>query len=924
MQEKLDKFLAKGVIERTSFANPNNHPLVITKKKDSTGRLTDIRVAYGCTKLNDVLKDEAGNFPVIEHLLSKVSKRKYFSLIDLAGAFHQFSIREEDRHKLAFTFNRVRYQWKRAAFGLMPMCCERLMEALLEGLEEDTGIFLDDLCLMSDTIRDHIILVRAVLCRLTKAHLRINVSKSHFLCIRIALLGFVVDSETLGISPLKIEELDLFDRPRTPKEVKSLLGFTGFLAKFVPHYSTVTKPLTVLANSSRADFAWTDEHEEAFHILKLIISNPPVLNHFIPGAETYVACDASKVGIGVALLQVINGRKRFNQFVSKTLTKTQRTRYSANKKELLAILFALTRLRHYLLGHSFTILTDHQSLCYMFNNPHLPDVLKGWLGTISQYKFKVKYIPGFLNLLPDRLSRLYFHLPHFATAKDHRYLELRSPAVCIAEADALLESLKEAQSDHSLSISRIELDSIKLTAKDLNRFARDIGAKVVPDVAERARLLEENHQLGHNGAKKLVDLIWDQGHYWPNLYRDAARLCGSCPTCLSFNVRQQGFRPLRHICADRPLDHISLDLAHMTPSFDGHVAFVVIRDVATRYIFAWPLTAKTSAATADALYLYTSIFGPARRAQSDGGPEFVGSVYQRLAERLGIKTIVVSAEYPQSNGGAEATIRRLKQYIVKINHGRPTNSWHLALPAAVMAINRQTNRTTKSTPASLMFAYPQNPLLGTVVTDEEKAGADTPSLVDEIRSRHQAMLTLVYPAVRCVVDAENRKTKAYVDRKRLQKNPLPPGAIVKLRNQEENRPATTPLYSVEDYTVAARNRQGSYRLYTDSDGIRQLLPRSYPLSHLLLVALPASRIAAYQATKQGQKDLRNAADAAAGPTFDVELILDHRRGPKGGDEFLVKWTGYSAAHNSWEPLANFNDRSLIRKYFVRREAAGPA
>ena len=42
-------------------------------------------------------------------------------------------------------------------------------------------------------------------------------------------------------------------------------------------------------------------------------------------------------------------------------------------------------------------------------------------------------------------------------------------------------------------------------------------------------------------------------------------------------------------------------------------------------------------------------------------------------------------------------------------------------------------------------------------------------------------------------------------------------------------------------------------------------------------------------------------------------------GRKRGVEYLVKWEGYSAQHNSWEPAANILDRGLIADYEARLE-----
>ena len=38
--------------------------------------------------------------------------------------------------------------------------------------------------------------------------------------------------------------------------------------------------------------------------------------------------------------------------------------------------------------------------------------------------------------------------------------------------------------------------------------------------------------------------------------------------------------------------------------------------------------------------------------------------------------------------------------------------------------------------------------------------------------------------------------------------------------------------------------------------------------------------------------------------FEVEEILDKKKGEKGEDLYLVKWVGYDAKQSTWEPRKN--------------------
>src|SRR5260370_17772318 len=50
--------------------------------------------------------------------------------------------------------------------------------------------------------------------------------------------------------------------------------------------------------------------------------------------------------------------------------------------------------------------------------------------------------------------------------------------------------------------------------------------------------------------------------------------------------------------------------------------------------------------------------------------------------------------------------------------------------------------------------------------------------------------------------------------------------------------------------------------------------------------------------------------------WEVEQILDTRR-YRSQLQFLIKWKGYSGAHNSWEPEKNLHGTDLVKNYYLR-------
>ena len=54
--------------------------------------------------------------------------------------------------------------------------------------------------------------------------------------------------------------------------------------------------------------------------------------------------------------------------------------------------------------------------------------------------------------------------------------------------------------------------------------------------------------------------------------------------------------------------------------------------------------------------------------------------------------------------------------------------------------------------------------------------------------------------------------------------------------------------------------------------------------------------------------------------WEVEEILNSRR-HRGKLQYLIKWKGYSDAHNSWEPKENVNAPELLAAYYEQNTAA---
>ncbi len=103
--------------------------------------------------------------------------------------------------------------------------------------------------------------------------------------------------------------------------------------------------------------------------------------------EFIIQTDASGVGLGVVLLQEVDGLECPIAFASRGLTPAE-ANYSVPQQECLAVIWAIKKFGQYIENTHFTIETDHQALRWrmqlsqQFHDPPLV----GHLGSAKTYK----------------------------------------------------------------------------------------------------------------------------------------------------------------------------------------------------------------------------------------------------------------------------------------------------------------------------------------------------------------------------------------------------------------------------------------------------------------------------------------------------------------------------------------------------------
>ena len=143
---------------------------------------------------------------------------------------------------------------------------------------------------------------------------------------------------------------------------------------------------------------WNEEATNAFNQLKVLMTSALVLAFPNFTKAFIVETDASLTSIRTILLQ----KGHPIAFISKSLEPKQQT-LLVYEREMMAILHAVTKWKHYLWGRHFHIYTDHISLKYLLHKN---------LTTPPQHLWVVKLMDTTITLNTNKKEKMY-RLMHY-------------------------------------------------------------------------------------------------------------------------------------------------------------------------------------------------------------------------------------------------------------------------------------------------------------------------------------------------------------------------------------------------------------------------------------------------------------------------------------------------------------------------------
>ena len=758
IENEVRKLLSMGIIE--PCASEWSSPVLLIKKKSGS-----FRFCIDYRSLNQVTKKDIFPLPRLDEVLQGLQGATVMTKLDLRSGYFQCDVHEEDRPKTAFTTMSNTYQFKRLPFGLCnaPSTFQRLMQRILSPVLGRTAYcFIDDILIFSKTFEDHLKDLREVLGLIAKAGLKISPEKCSFARSELEYLGHKIGAEGIAVDEGKVAAIHQIRPPRTPRQMRSFLGMANYYRRFVPHFSEIAMPLTLLTKKNQK-FVWTEAQQKAFDTLKTALVESPILRYPDFSIQFQLHCDASDTALGGVLMQKVDGVDHPIAYYSRKFNDAE-GRYSVSEKEALAIVASVKHFAHYLYGYHFVIYTDHAPLRQLFQYKQTLPRITRWAIYLAEFTYDLCYKPGKEHIVPDLLSR---HVDAIGTTRGGRRLKQtgastqqskpRNSAAArprgrapLKPADPIRPPTSPDLSD-MFSASNVQREQKKdpyikellcrvegsspstdpsqeenytieqgcLYYLDRNIEVGELKQRLVVPLVLRNRALELTHNSptgGHFGVTKTLHHT-KRLFFWPKMASDVKQHVTHCVTCQKRTYRNLVKAPIQALPPVRyPLQRVGIDLiGELSPSYSGNRYIFTIVCHFSRFVQAYALPNKHSETVADAFMDYICRYGCPEHIVSDRGGEFTAQVFSDLMKKLKMKTHLTTSYHAASNGMTEAFNKLIKNTLTPLVQD-DYHTWDEQLPYAILALNTSFHQAVANTPYFLFFgrepSLPYSDLLG--------------------------------------------------------------------------------------------------------------------------------------------------------------------------------------------------------------------
>ena len=366
-----------------------------------------------------------------------------------------------------------------------------------------------------------------------------------------------------------------------------------------------------------------------------------------------------------------------------------------------------------------------------------------------------------------------------------------------------------------------------------------------------------------------------RNYWWLGVTRDVGKYVEGCDLCQRMKNRTEepaGKLKLSEV-PQKTWSHLTVDFITKLPVVAGKDAILVVCDRLSKMTHFVATMEETSAEGLARLFWDNvwKLHGLPESVVLDRGPQFAAELTKELNRMLGIKTKLLTAFHPQTDGQTERMNQKVEQYLrFFIEHRQ--KDWPEWLAMVEFAINNKVHTATRMLP--FMANYRKELRMGGDIRRKGKV---------ESAIEFAEKMKRVHEEAEAALRKTQEEMKRYADRGRKEAENWKKGDRVLL--------STKDLVFKERPTKKLTERYvGPYAIeeVVSSNAVKLQLPSSMRIHPVVNI----SQIVRYKEQMKGQKKEEGKPVEIEGvEEWEVEKILNKKK-IRGVEKYLIQWKGF--------------------------------
>lgn len=536
------------------------------------------------------------------------------------------------------------------------------------------------------------------------------------------------------------------------------MGLSGYYRRFIKDYAHISKPLTNYLRgdnghvssrqSKKVNISFNDEALKAFNKLKTILASEDVLLQHPDYSKPFeITTEASSVALGAVLSQ--NGKPI--TMISRTLSKAEEN-YATNERELLAIVWAFQKLRHYLYGiKNIHIFTDHQPLTFAMSDKNPNSKIKRWTAFINSFAPTYFYKPRKDNKVADALSRQYIHnlddtddTVHSEISLSHTIKSIKNPVnqfraqlvllpsevnskstkiffqkllrhtIHFKTAEYLLQTIREKVNPNVVNGICCDLETLaRVQSLLLSNFpgVRFIHTeKLVIDLTKEEDQIE-TATMEHNRAHRSIQENYKQlisEYFFPDIKKTLLTIAKNCKTCLENEYNRH---PIKTDIGQTPIPEYPGEILHVDIFSVEKFHFFTCIDKFSKFAITIPIETRSTTDIKTALLIILNKFKKTKTIVSDNEKSLhSNTISNMLKYHFNIEQFFIPPLHSKSNGQIERVHSTLTEIARCIKAEQNITDIKEVILLATYKYNNSIHSTVNSKPIDIINNFTKDHL----------------------------------------------------------------------------------------------------------------------------------------------------------------------------------------------------------------------